>query len=110
VGAIAVTAIIIWIRFFDVVVGNVTYSRLPHLRTRPGPSLCFSMGLLPAPQTGKPVIAQPKPTVGASRMTIGSRGAIGWAHHCSTHGDRGQRAGGYRVPVDHFWWSRCVFF
>jgi hypothetical protein len=41
-------------------------------------------------QISKPAIAPPNPATGTSRGTIGSQGAIGWGHRCSTHGDRGQ--------------------
>ena len=54
-------------------------------------SLFFLMCLFSAPQTGKSAIAPPNPTTGASRGTIGIRGAIGWGHRCSTHRDRGAK-------------------
>jgi hypothetical protein len=57
---------------------------------RPGVSLYFLMCLHLAPQTGKPAIAPPNPTTGALRGTIGSRGAIGWGHRYSAHGEKGQ--------------------
>jgi hypothetical protein len=36
-----------------------------HLSPEPRPSLCFLMRLFSAPQTGKPVITPPNPTMGA---------------------------------------------
>jgi hypothetical protein len=61
-----------------------------HLRPEPGVSLHYLMCLHLAPQTGEPAIAPPNPTTGALRGTIGSRGAIGWGHQYSVHGERGQ--------------------
>jgi hypothetical protein len=61
-----------------------------HLRLEPGVSLYFLMCLHLAPQTGEPAIAPPNSTTGALRGTIGSRGAIGWGHRYSVHGERGQ--------------------
>ncbi len=61
-----------------------------HLRPEPGISLYFLMCLHLVPQTGKPAIELPNPTTGALRGTIGSRGAIGWGHRYSAHGERGQ--------------------
>jgi hypothetical protein len=60
------------------------------LRPEPGLSLYFLMCLHLVPQTGKPAIAPPNPTTGTLRGTIGSRGAIGWGHRYSAHGERGQ--------------------
>ncbi len=42
------------------------------------------------PQTCEPAIAPPNLTTGALRGTIGSRGAIGWGHRYTAHGERGQ--------------------
>ncbi len=61
-----------------------------HLRPEPGVSLYFFNCVHLAPQTGKPAIAPPNPTAGALRGTIGSRGAIGWGHRYTAHGERGQ--------------------
>jgi hypothetical protein len=72
------------------------------LRPEPGVSLYFLMCLHLAPQTGKLAIAPPNPTTGALRWTIGSRGAIGWGHRYSAHGEREGKAGGGRVAAAHF--------
>jgi hypothetical protein len=60
------------------------------LRPEPCVSLYFLMCLHLAPQIGNPAIAPPNPTTGALRGTRGSRGAIGWGHRYSAHGERGQ--------------------
>ncbi len=65
-------------------------SNSSYLRPEHGISLYFLMCLHLAPQTGKPAIAPPNRTTGALRGTIGSRGAIGWGHRYSAHGERGQ--------------------
>ena len=62
----------------------------------------FSMRLFWAPQTGKPAVAPPNPSTGALCGTIGIRGAIGWGHRCSTHGDRGAEPLEGRAPADLF--------
>ena len=72
-------------------------------------SLIFLMCLFSAPQTGKPAIAPQNPAMGALRRTIGIRGAIGWGHRCSTHGDRGAELLEGRAPADLFGVLGCVF-
>ncbi len=80
-----------------------------HLRPEPGVSLYFLVRLHLAPQTGKPAIVPPNPITGALRGTIGSRGAIGWGHRYTAHGERGQsrwRAGQRLILVV----ACCVVF
>ena len=73
-----------------------------NLRPRPGPSLCFLMGLFLAPQTRELMAERAKPTPCACPWWIGTSGTKSWVRGRFCHGDRGEPVEG-RVTVGSFW-------
>jgi len=61
-----------------------------HLRPRPGPSLCFFMGLFLAPQTRELMAEKANLMQCACPWRIGTGGTKSWVRGRCCHGDRGE--------------------
>jgi hypothetical protein len=72
-----------------------------HLRLRPHPPLCFSMGCVSAPKTRDRGAARAHPMARAFHGSIGSGGAMSWWRRWPTHGERGLKPLEGRAAAAH---------
>ncbi len=92
----------------------VVQSKDGHLRPRPSPSLCFSMGCILAPQTKDKRVARAHLMHCAIDGSIGSSGTKIWGYGWSSHGQRGPKPLEGRVAAAHVGccvlWLRIVLW